>query len=327
MIVYPSFLWLLLLLLPLGLIMYYRYRKGKQAVRAIGGRWREAGVINVFMVKWFFSSLFFFLGIAMLVLSLSGFAWGRKTVKDERYGLDVSIVLDVSRSMNARDISPSRLEAAATFISSLVKEFPADRFSLVVVKGRGTVLVPPTEDISIVDEVVQRSSSAIMTSPGTDLEKGIREGLGSFPRGVETRQIILLFTDGESLTGNPLLAAKEAWRQGVRTFVVGCGTAEGSAIPIGEDSYAREDGELVISRLEEEELRAIAGEGKGEYFHILSPRLSETIREVGKGFNKQSSSAELRVVRKMQYRFFLIWALLFFGMYTTVRVIRWRGML
>lgn len=327
MIVYPAFLWLLLILVPLGILMYYRYRRGREAVRAIGGRWRETGVINVFMVKWFFSSLFFFLGVATLILSLSGFAWGRKTVKDERYGLDVAVVLDVSRSMNVRDISPSRLEAATSLISALIKDFPADRFSFVVVKGRGIVLVPSTEDISIVDEIVQRSSSDIVTSPGTDLEAGIREGLESFPEGVETRQIILLFTDGETLTGNPLSAAKEAGREGTPILVVGCGTLEGSSIPLGDASFVRQDGELVVSRLNEEECRIIAQESNGEYFHILSPRLAETLRERGKALNKQSGSAELRVVRKMQYRFFLIWALFFFAMYTAVRVIRWRGIL
>jgi Ca-activated chloride channel family protein len=178
-----------------------------------------------------FSALF----VVSAALALAGPAWGVRGAAAERRGLEASIVLDVSRSMEAADIKPTRLEAAKGLIASLAKTGGAlsegASFSLVAVKGAAVLLVPMTEDAFAFSDALDYATPDATTAAGTDLEAGLRVGLTTFTRTGAQGRILLLFTDGGELSGSGRRACEEAVAAGVRLVIVGVGGDEGAIVP------------------------------------------------------------------------------------------------
>lgn len=327
-LLYPDTLWYLLGLLPLLLLSSVWYRRSRRNLETLTGFWRRTKVYNVFLVKSFFSTLLLTLFFVFAILAASGFTWGRETVEDDRSGVDIVFAVDVSRSMLAQDIPPSRLARARDAMRGALRELEFSRFSIVVFKGEGITAVPMTEDSVAIDNFLSALSVQIMTSPGTNIAAGITEALDAFPAAVNRHRIVVLFTDGESVGGGDLDSAiAGAARQEVPVFVVAAGSEAGARIPLGDDDFVTdENGEAVIARVNPSSLRAIADETGGSYISLAESGSISSLLGTLNDFYGRVSVDGLRTISVERYQTFLGAALLFLFLYILLGALRWRNL-
>jgi Ca-activated chloride channel homolog len=211
------------------------------------------------------------LALAALVLALARPVWGVDAEIVETRGLAIIVVLDVSTSMDAQDVLPSRLEKAKLAIRELMNGAEGNLFGLVLFAGDAFVQFPLTSDIDSAMTFVEAASSKSISRQGTVIEDALRLALATFDERISTSSIIVLMTDGESHDGNPLAVAERAAEQGVTIHVIGYGTPEGDLIPV----YDRQGNlieyktdrarNLIITKLDEPILEQIAEIGNGLY--------------------------------------------------------------
>lgn len=284
----PELLWLLLLA-PLELLLALwrapRLRSslellaGPRRRRAEGARYAAASVYGTA------ASVLF---IAASALALAGPAWGTRAVSAERSGLELAVVLDVSRSMEVSEGGASRLEEAKALLRGLLRQAPGASFSLVAAKGDAVLLVPMTEDLEALDSALDYADPETMTAAGTDLGKGLRAGLGSFSPGSGTNRALLLLSDGGDRGGEALKAAEDARKRRARLLVVGVGGGESLPVP-GPAGGPLLDakGDAQRSALEPTLLRAMAAASGGRYLEASDSGAAQALRaelaELGRG--------------------------------------------
>lgn len=323
-VLYPSMMWFMLGI-PLLILMQIReYWTNRQDLMRIGGYWDYEDLRSVFFAKWFLSSLLLILTYVFLVLSLSGINWGEEPVEEDRVGLDLIFVVDTSYSMLASDIAPSRLGRAKEVVRGIVENFPGARFGLVAFKGEGTVLLPATEDQYALDNALNYLNTEVISTPGTNLEKALVSALEAMPTGSNRNRVIILFSDGEGLTGQVNDAALVAGRQGIPIYSFGLGDQAGTTIELSTGDVLRDrQGNPVVTRLDDQTLKEVSRLSRGEYFDAsmgLGP-LDATIRRM----MDQRSRDGFRLVDISRYRLFLFLALLSYMAHVIIRRIRFRG--
>ncbi len=323
----PQTLWLLLALIPIGILLYRRYRIGLRVIIVLAGERSREAAENSFLVKWFFGSLFLMLGLTSMVLAAAGLEWGQQSVEDDRRGLDVSLVMDLSNSMRATDIAESRLGASRTLALTILDSFPDARFSVIAFANAATTIVPMTEDRLSLRLGIANLDYRLISGGGSDLTAGLARALESFPETSSRQRVIVLFSDGEERARVEGEVIDRVRQRGIPIFAVGAGTALGSTIPLpGGGRLVDENGEPVVTRLGDDVLRLYAQLTGGDYFGLaegvsgseisttISGRVSRRVRE---GFRLES-------VRR--YRGFLLVGLLFLVLQQAVRMVKWRGM-
>jgi Ca-activated chloride channel family protein len=192
-------------------------------------------------------------------------------------GSDVVLVLDVSASMDARDVAPSRLAEARREALGVLGSLAGSRVGVVAFAGDAVRLCPLTLDRGAVRLTLESLSSATVSEPGTDLGRGLRMVMRLMPSGRREEQGIVVWTDGEDLEGGARRAIDELAGSGIRVFTVGVGTPAGDVIPVLDDAgravdVKRDaDGAVVRSRLDEGSLRALARRTRGGYFTAQRP--------------------------------------------------------
>ncbi|TVQ35830.1 MAG: VWA domain-containing protein [Spirochaetaceae bacterium] len=326
-VAHPEAFWLLLVLIAVALLQWRGLVQGRRDLRLLSGHWREQDALNLHLVKWFFSSLFFNAAVLFTILGLAGFSWGQEPLEQDRRGLDIAIAADISRSMWAQDIAPSRLERSKDVMRALLQEFPDSRFSITVFKGDAVTAVPLTQDLHAVDAFIDAMDPTMYSSVGTNVEAGIRTSLRSFASGSNRHQVIVLFSDGESLEGAPLRAAREAAAVGVPIFAVGAGTEGGAPIPLPQGGQVRDPANrLVVSRVDIESLTAIAEASEGIMVRLQdADAFGRLVREI-RQYEVSMTSDGFRLVPVQRYRLFLTPALILFVGYSMIRIIRWKGL-
>jgi Ca-activated chloride channel family protein len=212
---------------------------------------------------------------ALFVLLALSLAWagavrlqGKPTPEEQRMnGIDVMLVLDLSKSMLTQDMVPNRLEAAKKALLNWMQSQEGDRVGLVVFAGEALVQVPLTLDLEAVSLVLSRADVDEVDRGGTDIGKGIQTALDAFPKEDSPRgRAILLITDGELTKGASdfTKACAEAREKKIPIVAVGIGTRQGRPIPDGTSIFGdavykkNEAGEVVVSRLDEGTLKKIA---------------------------------------------------------------------
>ena len=210
------------------------------------------------------------LGTFFAILALTGPQFGTQLEMAERKGVDVMIVLDVSRSMQAEDVKPSRLARAKYQIRGLLDLLRGDRVGLVVFAGKAFVQCPLTTDYGAVELFLDVLDAGAIPVQGTAIGDAVRLAVRSFEEGEGQHKAIVLFTDGEDHVGQPLAAAQTAAAQGVRLFALGLGTPDGELIPTEEGGgvsfHKDKRGQYVKTRLDESTLQDMALETGGDYF-------------------------------------------------------------
>lgn len=321
----PEAFGLLFLLVPIVLVAVNGYRRGLGDLERLGGRWQRENLSNLFMVKWFFAIFFFILGFAFGVLALAGISWGERPVEETRSGMDITFLVDVSRSMLAKDVPPSRLERAGDVMRGVVQEFSGSRFSLVAFKGRAVQLVPLTEDIHSVETVIEALSPDLMSAAGTDLDAGIRAAIESFPEKMDRNRVVVAFTDGEFLSGLPFASARRAGEAGIPIFMIGAGSEGGAEIVLTDGTVVTdEDGRPVVSSLKSGVLAEIADASGGGVFLLSDPQIVSHINDALSGFEQEGTSTGFRLEPVPRYRMFLMISLVCFLIYIAIRVVKWK---
>lgn len=319
----PDSFLLFLILIPVFFVMVKRYWRGRKDLNAIGGKWRSRLLMDVFQVKWFFSSLVFILFIIFSILSLAEFTGRGKITVESSSGIDIVFTVDISGSMLGTDIYPSRLKRSVDLISAFIENLQGERFGLVVFKGAGIKILPITEDSSSVTSVLPFLGPDMFSSEGSNLEDGIFTALNSFIAGEERKKIILLFTDGESLSGSTSMSAEYAKNQDVNIIIFGTGTETGTELySKGGAPILNGDGEKVVSRLN---IALLKGLSSAENISYLDISDSSVLKDSLLIINKQLESAVVLDQKETHYRFFLSIAILFIFLYISVRIFPWKN--
>jgi Ca-activated chloride channel family protein len=210
-------------------------------------------------------------GLTLAVIAAARPQYGAKVKVIERKGVDVIVALDVSRSMLAEDVKPSRLARAKSEISTLIEKLKGDRIGLVAFAGDAFVQCPLTLDYSAARMLLDATDTYTVPEPGTALGEAISVSSSLFPRQSNRGKALVLITDGEDHLGGEIEAAREAASTGVKIYCIGVGSARGSPIPIRDSGgnlveYKKDDtGGSVISKLNVQTLQAIATISEGSY--------------------------------------------------------------
>jgi Ca-activated chloride channel homolog len=221
-------------------------------------------------------TIFLLLGMSFLILAAARPQWGTHAVMMKRQGLDIMILLDTSKSMDAEDMKPSRLEKAKQEIRGIVERLEGDRIGLVLFAGVAFVHCPLTLDYSAFNIFMDVVGTDIIETQGTAIGDAIRVGMTAFDQTERKYKVMILITDGEDHDTKPIEAAKKAQEAGIRIFTIGIGSLRGEPIPIKNRrgdvvGYKKDkDGSIVMSKLDETTLQKIADITGGEYFRATA---------------------------------------------------------
>ncbi len=219
-------------------------------------------------------------GLAFLVISLTNPKMGTKLETVKREGVDIVFALDVSKSMLAEDIAPSRLEKAKQIITRIIENLGSDRIGIIIYAGNSYPLLPITTDHAAAKMFLQNADPDMVSSQGTAINEAIERGITYFDNDEQTNRFLFIVSDGEDHEENTASLAKEATKQGIKIYTVGVGSEKGAPIPIRNSgavvTYKKDNkGEVVITKMVETILRDIANEGNGKY--INGNKTQETI--------------------------------------------------
>ena len=217
---------------------------------------------------WKFS--LFLLGVAGLVIGLANPQIGTVAEEGQRKGSDLMILLDVSNSMMAGDLPPSRLENAKRAISQLIDQLRSDRIGIIIFAGEAYVQLPITTDYAAAKLFLNNISTSIVPTQGTAIGAAVGMAMKSFDLVNGTSKAMIVMTDGENHEDDAVSAAKEAYAKGVVLHVIGLGSPEGAPVPTFQNGnpvgfIKDEEGQTVVSKLNEEMCKEIAAAGKGVY--------------------------------------------------------------
>ncbi|GAA4466185.1 VWA domain-containing protein [Nemorincola caseinilytica] len=207
------------------------------------------------------------IAFSAMVIGWANLRMGDKTERTERKGVDVVIALDVSKSMLAKDIQPDRLTRAKQLIMSLTDKMSNDRVALVVFAGRSYMQVPLTIDYSALKMILQSVSPDMVPYQGTVISEAIQMGTDAFTRNERKYKSMIVISDGEDHDTQAEEAAKQAAAEGVVIHTVGIGSPQGTTLfdPATNSAKLDENGNPVISKLNEDALRSISRAGHGTY--------------------------------------------------------------
>lgn len=274
----------------LAVIHYYALYSRKKSLKEYGdpdllknlfigvSRWRPE-------VKFWLCQL----ALASFIIALARPQFGTRMEKQERQGIEALILLDVSNSMMAEDVKPNRLEKAKMMISNMVENMKDDKVGLIVYAGQAFTQLPITSDYVSAKMFLETISPEMVTVQGTDIAAAIELGMHSFTNQEGVSRALFVITDGEDNEGGAVEAAKEAEKKGIRVYMLGIGDPNGAPIPVpGSSNYILdEEGNVVVSKLNEEMCREIAKAGNGSYIYVdnsssAQVKLNEQINRLAK---------------------------------------------
>ena len=273
---HPEFLIIGLFLIPLvGLFMWWAAKRRGRAIDQLGNSaliLRLSNSINWRGRRW--RSALWLAALALIVFSLARPQWGSEVHEVEQEGLQVMIALDVSQSMLAEDIKPTRLDRAKLEIADLMQRLDGDEVGIVLFSGASFLQVPLTSDYSTALAYLDSANPSVISRPGTVIGDAIRTALRSFDPELASQKVLIVMTDGEDHETDPLVSAQEAADAGVLIYTIGFGNPEGAPIPITNDygqitGYKTDDqGNMILSKLDDATLQAIADTGQLKDVHI-----------------------------------------------------------
>ena len=208
--------------------------------------------------------------LVMVIFMLARPQFGSKMKTVKRQGVETVVALDISNSMLAQDVTPSRLEKSKKLVSRLVETFNNDKVAMIVFAGEAFTQLPITSDYISAKMFLETISPSLITTQGTDIRGAIDLAMKSFTPNEGVGRAIVLITDGENHEGGAVEAAQQAAEKGVRVFVLGVGSPDGSPIPVeGTNDFRRDkDGNVVVTKLNEQMCQEIAKAGNGMYVRV-----------------------------------------------------------
>lgn len=286
----PAYLWLLWSIPVLAIIRFVCYKLRRKKLLRFG----EMSLVNRLMpnVSKIRPSVKFWLSVAALALMIVMLArpqMGSKISHEERNGIETIIAMDISNSMLAEDVVPSRLQKSKMLVENLVDHFTNDKIGLVVFAGDAFVQLPITTDYVSAKMFLQDINPSLIQTQGTDIARAISLSMNSFTQQKGLGKAIILITDGEDHEGGALEAAKEAKKKGINVFILGVGSSNGAPIPLGNGDYMRDNaGNTVMTALNEQMCRDVVKAGSGTYIHVdntsdAQEKLNDELSRLQKG--------------------------------------------
>lgn len=287
----------MLLIIPiLVLVRFIVWRKRKRNLRKFG----DPSLLKEMMpdVSKYRPTIKFCLllsAITILIFMIARPQVGSKISHEKREGIEVLIALDISNSMLAPDVIPSRLEKSKLLIEDLVDHFTNDKVGLVVFAGDAFVQLPITNDYVSAKMFLQNINPSLITTQGTDLARAISLSQSCFTQREHIGRAIIVITDGEDHEGGALEAAREAYKKGINVFILGVGTSKGAPIPDGNGGYLKDNsGQTILSALNEQMCQQVAKAGNGVYIHV--DNTSDAQEKLNKELSKLQSGISDTVV-------------------------------
>ena len=256
------------------------------------------------------------IGLLFLIFSAAGPQIGTRVAPIERKGVDLVFAVDVSESMNALDIKPSRLEKAKFEISQIINQLKGDRIGIIVFAGSSHLYLPLTSDYEASQLFLDALDTKMIPNQGTDLSTALKTAMNVFNNEDDKFKVMVLVTDGEDHEGEAIELASTALNNGIITHAVGVGTVKGSLIPINSGSsnnYKRnKNGTLITSKLNENILIELASAGGGIYsrFNNRDSKYKEIMSAID---NMEKRSIETHIYSEYEdrYQFFATISFLF----------------
>ena len=258
------------------------------------------------------------LALSFLFIGLANPLVGTKLEKVKRKGIDLVVAIDVSKSMLAEDLQPSRLERAKQLLSNLISTMKDDRIGLIVFAGNAYLQMPLTSDYTAAKLFLQTINTDIVPTQGTAIGEAINLAGEAYDEEQKKHKALLIISDGENHEEGAIEAAEEAVKEGLIIYTLGIGTEEGGQIPVfnqyGRKAGYKQDrnGNVVVSKLDATTLQEVADIGNGHFFHIRGAK--GELKEVLDVLNKiEKRDFEDRVFTDYadQFQYFIGLALLF----------------
>lgn len=267
----PVYLYLLLVLpLLVGIHFYGNYQRRKRIRKYGDPLLLEHLMPDVskhrlsmkFWLVWF--------ALTMIIFMLARPQFGSKMETVKRQGIETVVALDISNSMLAQDVTPSRLEKSKKLISRLLETFNNDKVALIVFAGEAFTQLPITSDYVSAKMFLESINPSLISTQGTDIGGAVNLAMKSFTPNEGVGRAIVIITDGENHEGGAVEAAREAAKKGVNVYVLGVGSPDGAPIPTGKSSEFRrdKDGQVIVTRLNEQMCQEIAKAGNGMYVRV-----------------------------------------------------------
>lgn len=218
------------------------------------------------------------LALAFLILAAARPQVGSKLREEHQKGIEMMLVVDVSNSMLAEDFEPNRLDRTKFAIDRVVESMKQDRIGVVAFAGEAQVQLPITSDYRMARAFARKLSPQMVRTQGTDLGAAIKLATMSFSSQSEGSRVMILITDGENHESDALVAAQAAAEKGIAIYTIGIGTPEGAPVMIGGEYLTDENGDMVVSKLDEKMLQEIASTTGGAY--VRATKQSIGLKEI-----------------------------------------------
>ncbi len=318
-----QWLWFLPVIIIIATVAQKRF--SKQLVKAFGKRLSPFLTSSRSPGRRRLRLILFSLALTCFVIALARPQTGRGQQAIKSEGVELMIAVDVSNSMLAEDIKPSRLGFAKSELLRLLDLLGGDKVGLIAFAGSATLVSPLTTDKAALKMFVESLSPISVENQGTDFKKAIAEAREAFERGgvdpdegVTVSRVVLIASDGEDQEKGAIEEAKKAAQTGMRIFSIAFGTERGAPIPIRDErGYLRgykkdQAGKEVITQVKGTALREIAAAGKGSFHHIsFGANDARTIKAELDKLEKAQFASEMSTSYDEKYQYFLIAGLLF----------------
>ena len=266
----PIYLYLLAVIPVILLIRFLMVRQQKKRLRKFGDRdllrqlMPDVSRLRPAVKFWMLLG-----ALALLIVMLARPQMGTKISHEKRTGIETIICMDISNSMLAEDVAPSRLDRSKMMVENLVDHFTNDKIGLIVFAGDAFIQLPITSDYVSAKMFLSNISPSMIATQGTDIAAAVNMASHSFTQQEGVGKAIIVITDGEDHEGGAVEAAKDAKARGMNTYVLGVGSPSGAPIPTGNGDYMKDNtGQTVMTGLNEEMCRQLAEAGGGTYIHV-----------------------------------------------------------
>ena len=266
----PTYLYLLAALPLIAILRWLLERKQQKRLKLFGDptllRQLMPDVSRMRPVVKFWMLL---AALALIIVMMARPQMGTRISHEKRTGIESIIAMDISNSMLAEDVTPSRLDRTKMMVENLVDNFTDDKIGLIVFAGDAFVQLPITSDYVSAKMFLSEIDPSLIATQGTDIATAINMAANSFTQQQGVGKAIIVVTDGEDHEGGALEAAKAAKKKGMRVYVLGVGSDKGAPIPLGNGDYMKDKtGNTVMTKLNEDMCRQIAEAGGGAYIHV-----------------------------------------------------------
>lgn len=309
----PQYLWVLCALPVLAGFVWWMAARRRASVSRMGDSAlveRLSASVNPGARLW--RVVLWFVGAGLVIVALARPQWGSDVEIVEHRGVQIMVALDISRSMLAQDVRPNRLERAKLEISDLMSRLTGDEIGIVLFSGASFIQFPMTFDYATARTYLSQAHPEAITRQGTVIAEAIESAMTGFNDQRAGQKVIVVMTDGENHEEDPIEEARQAASEGAVVYTIGFGSAQGEPVPEyderGDLVGFKEDaeGNVVISRLDEETLVRIADAGGGEYFRASDPDAIADLAAAIQSFEDETLDSEFNRRKIERFQIFLL---------------------